>query len=80
MAVACGWWSDKAGAKTATRKGPAPPACIDHAVKVAGIDHVDIGSDFDGIPSVPEGLEDVSKVPALWASLKHCGYSENRYS
>jgi membrane dipeptidase len=50
--------------------------CIDHAVKVAGIDHVGIGSDFDGIPSVPHGLEDVSKMPALWALLKRRGYSE----
>jgi len=39
--------------------------CIDHIVKVAGIDHVGIGSDFDGVPSVPLGLEDVSKMPAL---------------
>jgi membrane dipeptidase len=51
-------------------------ACIDHAVMVAGIDHVGIGSDFDGIPSVPKGLEDVSKMPALWALLKRRGYSE----
>jgi membrane dipeptidase len=52
-------------------------ACIDHAVKVAGIDHVGIGSDFDGVPSVPQGLEDVSKMPALWASLKSHGYSDS---
>lgn len=51
-------------------------ACIDHAVKVAGIDHVGIGSDFDGITSVPRGLEDVSKVPALWSLLKRRGYSD----
>ena len=40
---------------------------IDHMVKVAGIDHVGIGSDFDGIPAVPEGMEDVSKLPAILA-------------
>src|SRR5271170_939183 len=37
---------------------------IDHMVKVAGIDHVGIGSDFDGISGPPQGLEDVSKMPA----------------
>lgn len=51
-------------------------ACIEHAVKVAGIDHVGIGSDFDGIPSVPKGLEDASKLPALWALLRRRGYSD----
>lgn len=49
---------------------------IDHMVKVAGIDHVGIGSDFDGIPSVPEGMEDVSKLPAISAELKRRGYSD----
>ena len=51
-------------------------AHIDHAVKVAGVDHVGIGSDFDGIGSVPKGLEDVSKMPALAAALKKKGYAE----
>ena len=50
--------------------------CIDHIVKIAGIDHVGIGSDFDGIPSVPSGLEDVSKMLNLTASLLRRGYSE----
>ena len=49
---------------------------IDHVVKVAGIDHVGIGSDFDGIPSAPAGMEDVSKLPAIRAELKRRGYSE----
>ncbi|HLX42070.1 MAG TPA: dipeptidase [Bryobacteraceae bacterium] len=49
---------------------------IDHAVKIAGIDHVAIGSDFDGISSPPQGLEDVSKMPALVAALLNRGYSE----
>ena len=52
-------------------------ACIDHVVKVAGIDHVGIGSDFDGISLVPQGLEDVSKVPNLTAELLKRGYSED---
>ncbi len=52
-------------------------AHIDHAVKVGGIDHVGIGSDWDGINSVPAGLEDVSKMPALTATLLRRGYSES---
>ncbi|HET6962477.1 MAG TPA: dipeptidase [Terriglobia bacterium] len=51
-------------------------AHIDHVVKVAGVDHVGIGSDFDGISSVPAGLEDVSKMPHLTAALLKRGYSE----
>jgi len=52
-------------------------AAIDHVVKVAGIDHVGIGTDFDGIPDVPKGLEDASKMPALVAALRKKGYSES---
>jgi membrane dipeptidase len=51
-------------------------ANIDHVVKVAGIGHVGIGSDYDGILRVPKGLEDVSKMPALTAALLKRGYSE----
>jgi membrane dipeptidase len=50
---------------------------VDHAVKVAGIDHVGIGSDFDGISSPPKGLEDISKMPALKAALKKKGYTDD---
>lgn len=49
---------------------------IDHIVKVAGIDHVGIGSDWDGITSTPAGMEDASKLPALRAELKKRGYSD----
>ena len=49
---------------------------IDHMVKIAGIDHVGIGSDFDGITAPPKGLEDISKMPALVAVLLKRGYSE----
>jgi len=49
---------------------------IDHAVKIAGIDHVGIGSDFDGIAATANGLEDVSKMPALVAVLLERGYPE----
>jgi len=52
-------------------------AHIDHVVKVAGIDHVGIGSDFDGISDAPRGLEDESKMPALTAALLQHGYSES---
>ena len=48
---------------------------IDHIRDVAGIDHIGIGSDFDGITSVPTGLEDVSKIPDLLAELLDRGYS-----
>jgi membrane dipeptidase len=52
-------------------------ANIDHVAKVAGIDHVGIGTDFDGIGNdVPKGLEDASKMPALAAALRNKGYSE----
>ena len=49
---------------------------IDHAVKVAGIDHVGIGSDFDGVSGPPNGLDDVSKMPALIEVLLERGYSD----
>jgi membrane dipeptidase len=49
---------------------------IDQIVKVAGIDHVGIGSDFDGITSVPVGLEDVSTYPRLTQALLDRGYNE----
>ncbi|HWE39616.1 MAG TPA: dipeptidase [Isosphaeraceae bacterium] len=49
---------------------------IDHIVKVAGIDHVGIGSDFDGIAVWPVGLEDVSCFPRLTEELLRRGYSE----
>ena len=51
-------------------------AQIDHAVKVAGIDHVGIGSDFDGITGPPQGLDDISKMPVLVAALLKHRYSE----
>jgi membrane dipeptidase len=48
---------------------------IDYVRRVAGIDHVGYGSDFDGITKAPTGLEDVSKFPALTAELLRRGYS-----
>jgi membrane dipeptidase len=49
---------------------------IDHAVKVGGIDHVGLGSDFDGIDTAPVGMENVSKIPDLVRELARRGYSE----
>lgn len=49
---------------------------IDHAVKVAGIDHVGFGSDFDGINVTPVGLDDVSKLPLITRELVKRGYSD----
>ena len=74
----------KAGLDTWVKANPAPRATvadaadhIDHIRKVAGIDHIGLGGDFDGITSVPEGLEDVSKYPALTAELLRRGYKED---
>ncbi len=49
---------------------------IDHIVKVAGIDHVGIGSDYDGVTSLPVGLDDVSRFPYLTVELLRRGYSD----
>jgi membrane dipeptidase len=49
---------------------------IDHAVKVAGVDHVGLGSDFDGA-TMPIGLEDASKLPKITEALLARGYSES---
>ncbi|MGC1620331.1 MAG: dipeptidase [Candidatus Acidiferrum sp.] len=48
---------------------------IDHAVKIAGIDHVGLGSDFDGA-NMPFGMEDASKLPQITQALLEKGYSE----
>jgi membrane dipeptidase len=50
---------------------------IDHIAKVAGIDHVGIGSDYDGVDnSLPEGLESVATYPALLAEMLRRGWSD----
>jgi membrane dipeptidase len=49
---------------------------IDHAVKIAGADHVGLGSDFDGA-NMPFGMEDASKLPLLTEALLNKGYSES---
>lgn len=49
---------------------------IDHAVRVMGVQHVGLGSDFDGVTSLPRGLTDVSGYPNLVAELLRRGYTE----
>ncbi len=48
----------------------------EHVREIAGIDHIGVGSDFDGVGSLPVGLEDVSRYPALIAALLERGWSE----
>ena len=74
----------KSGLEAWTKANPAPRATvadaadhIDHIRKVAGIDHIGLGGDFDGITSVPEGLEDVSSYPRLTAELLRRGYKDD---
>ena len=80
--------NDPEAVKTAlaawVKANPAPRATItdaadhvDHIRTVAGIDHIGLGGDFDGITSVPEGLEDVSKYPSLTAELLRRGYKDD---
>jgi membrane dipeptidase len=74
----------KTGLDAWTKGNPAPRATvadaadhIDHIRKVAGIDHIGLGGDYDGITSVPEGLEDVSTYPTLTAELLRRGYKDD---
>ncbi len=60
---------------------PATPLSVlidhfDHIAQVAGIDHVGIGSDFDGVPNLPVGMEDISKLPNITYELLKRGYKE----
>jgi len=49
---------------------------IEHIRKVAGVDHAGLGSDFDGIPETPDGLESVERFPALLQELERRGWSD----
>jgi membrane dipeptidase len=80
--------SDPAAVKTGlggwAKANPAPRATladaadhIDHIKKVAGVDHIGLGGDFDGITNVVQGLEDVSTYPALTAELLRRGYKDD---
>jgi membrane dipeptidase len=73
----------KAGVDAWTAAHPMPPATvadvadhIDHIRKVAGIDHIGLGGDFDGITQTVTGLSDVSMYPSLIAELLRRGYTE----
>ncbi len=48
---------------------------IDHVAKVAGVDHVGLGSDFDGITSLPEGIDSVADLPRITEALLERGYT-----
>jgi membrane dipeptidase len=66
--------------KTYMAKVPRPPFSviidhIDHIAKIAGIDHVGLGSDFDGIPSSPEGMDSAADLPKITQALMARGYT-----
>lgn len=72
---------EEAGKLNATMPLPRTPLSvlidhIDHVVKVAGIDHAGLGSDFDGVDALPEEMEDCSKLPRITSELLKRGYSE----
>jgi membrane dipeptidase len=49
---------------------------IEHVAKVAGVDHAGIGSDFDGIPSLPEGIDSAADLPKIALELRKRGFSQ----
>lgn len=66
------------------RTHPMPTATIDdvvahfvHIREVAGIDHIGVGGDYDGVPGLPVGLEDVSRYPAVFEALRERGWSDD---
>ncbi len=75
---------DERGRFEKTWSGPPKPgasiedvvAHVEHAREVAGVDHIGIGGDYDGVGALPDGLEDVSRYPALFAALLERGWSE----
>jgi membrane dipeptidase len=50
---------------------------VDHIARVAGVDHVGLGSDFDGVSALPLGMEDVTRLPRIAQALLDRGYSES---
>ena len=71
--------SDKIDREFAARLGRAPfeslIAHFDHVIKVAGIDHVGIGTDFDGIPVPPAGIDSAADLPKITQALIARGYT-----
>jgi membrane dipeptidase len=71
--------SDKIDREFAAKIGRAPFNSLinhfDHVIKIAGIDHVGIGTDFDGIPVPPEGIDSAADLPKVTAALMARGYT-----
>jgi membrane dipeptidase len=70
----------RAGREIAARV-PRPPLeslidHIEHVARVAGVDHAGIGSDFDGIPSTPEGIDSAADLPKIAVELRKRGFSQ----
>jgi membrane dipeptidase len=77
------WWAQWLARRDHYRVHPMPQTTLaklldhfDHAIAVAGPDHVGIGADWDGVSSLPEGLDDVALLPALTRGLLERGHSE----
>jgi len=75
------YWSTRGGFEKSPYAAHVAPfdtlvAHFDHALRLVGPGHVGIGSDFDGVQALPEGMEDCSKLPYLTAGLLRQGYSE----
>src|SRR5690606_16201898 len=73
----------KAALEALDKANPAPVATvadmadhIDHIRRIAGIDHIGVGGDYDGMDSGPAGMEDVAGYPALFVGLARRGYSQ----
>jgi membrane dipeptidase len=71
--------SDKIDREFTARIGRAPfdslIAHFDHIIKIAGIDHIGIGTDFDGIPVPPDGIDSAADLPKITTALMARGYS-----
>ena len=74
-------WTEKRRAWVAANP---PPPCtvrdvadhVEHVREVAGVDHVGLGGDYDGVVTTPDGLDDVSTYPKLLAELAGRGWSD----
>ena len=73
VSAAMATWDDENPAPVATIGDMADH--IDHVRQVAGIDHIGIGGDYDGMPTGPQGMEDVAGYPLLFAELARRGYT-----